>query len=729
MTQLVGGRSQLSAEDRGLIDIDGNHAASVGSPVKTERRIGQSGQGRGSGVVVGVGQLDTVDPRAEDVRGDLGGINKSRDESELVSGNRAVSAQREAQVREQREDAGQATEVNEPVGSVVSVGEARSTQNQGNVPLDGFLVAHRDEQVNVQISYSIDRQVSSVGVRVDRVAEASSQATSNSVISAEFPVGASSGSGARRTTQETLTVGSAPTALLLSSASLAVSDASAFIVAGTGGKSEGVGNSQNVELSAERVGTNRDLTNTSLIGDGKGQRVSDGSVDILEDDTVGAEGFPSERNGNSSSVTRDRNTRRLSGVGLVPSAVTLDLEVVRTTISVSSVVGDEQVVGVGILRSFDASEVDQNTVFSVPSVPEGEEVSIGNGTDRAGLEDPRVKREFVTILNAEARERSGTSAVRADVARLASAAIVTANTVTRARVGALSTSGARRSSGTGLSGEDFGQTASTVVVDVGSNRNVTRSANVEAAVLPSDGELDLVDGETASSFSLSNEALEGSGQSGARIEITRRNLTRGGQRVGVVQEQELVPSDTLVLLSAETSDTESLAVLSVVDVNVGVVTTTTQTDVVGVKVTSGGDFNEDVTADEVVTSTRGTNTRASSDGSEGGVVDLLDEVVTVLADVEDVIVGTNSEGVVDGRTARSDVATLSQVPSTNRCVVGSNLEVFTARSQLPLTNNVRRIEADGALTGNVDGNVRVTSRRASTEDVTSVLNNPDSINE
>lgn len=675
--------------------------------------------------------MDTVDPRTENVRGNASSINKSRDESELVGGNRSVGAQREAQVREQTEDVGQATEVDEPVGSVVSVGEARSTQNQSHIPLDGFLVAHGDEQVNVQIVLSGDGQVSGVGVGVDRVAKASSQATSNQCVSAVLPVAAGSGSRARRTTQEALTAGSAPTASIKSSASLTISDVSANVSANA--RTEGEGKAsvdrQNIELGAKRVGTNRDLTNASGCTKSEGQITSNRSVDVLEDDTVGAEGVPSERNGGGGGITRKNNAGTLCGSRLEPSSVVASNgNSVRTTISVSSIVGDEQVVSVGSLRGFDSGEVDQNTILSVPSVPEGEEVSIGDGANSASLEDPRVKRELVTILNAEAREGCGTSAIRTDVTSVTSAASCTANTVTRARVGALSASSARRSGGTSLSGKNFSQTASTVVVDVGGNRDITRSANVETAVSPGDGELNLVDGSTASCLGLRNEdGLKSSGQSSARIEITRSNLTRGGQRSSIVQEQELVPSDTLVLVGAKTIDTKSLASLSVVDVDVGVSTTTAQTDDISSEVTSGRDFNKDLAALKVVTSTRSTNTSTSAESSEGGIVELLDEEVALSVDIEDIVESTNSEGVVDGRTANVDVATLTQVPSTNRCVVSSDDEVVTARSQLPLTDNVRRIEAHGRLTRNIDGNVRITNRMASTPDVTSVLNNPDGI--
>lgn len=730
LTKLFGGGSKSSAKDWELIDVDGDHTTSVGSPVKTERRIGQGGKSRGGSVVVSVSQLDTVDPRAENIGGNASSINKGRDEGKLVVVNRVVSTQREAQVREQAEDVGQATKVNKPVGSVISVGVARRTQNQSHIPLDGFLVTHGNEQVDVQIVDGVDRQVSSVGVRVDGVAKVSSQTTSNKGVSAELPVLASSGSRTRGTTKEALAAGSAPTALRLSSADFTVSFSSTLIIANAGSQNEGLAtvDSQNVEFRAERVGTNRDLTNASITFDLHGQSSKSRSVDVLEDDTVGTEGFPSERDDGSDASGLNVNTSTLGSGRFVPSSRSSNGKEVRTTIRVGGIVGDEQVVGVERLRGLDLSEVDQDAVFSVPSVPEGEEVRIGDSTNGASLEDPRVKRELVAVLNIEAREGSRASAIGTNITGIALATVGTAGTVTGARVRALSASVASGSSLTSLSGKDFSQAARTVVVDVGGNSDVTRSANVEDAIGVCFGELRLVDGRSASGFSLRlKDVAKSFGQVIARIEVTRRNLTRSRQRSNIVHKQELIPSDTLVLVSAKAANAKSLASESVVDVDVGVSTTTAQTKNISVEVAGCRNFNEDLVALNVVTSTTSTNTSTNRESSEGSIVELLDEEVTLNVDVEDIIEGTDSEGVVDGSTANLGLATFTQIPSTNRGVVSSDDKVVAARSQLPLTNNVRRIKAYGALTRNVDGNVRITSRRASTVDITSVLNNPDGV--
>lgn len=183
----------------------------------------------------------------------------------------------------------------------------------------------------------------------------------------------------------------------------------------------------------------------------------------------------------------------------------------------------------------------------------------------------------------------------------------------------------------------------------------------------------------------------------------------------------------MVFLSAKTVNTKGLASESVVDVYVGESTTTTQTNNIGVEVTSSRNFDHDLVALNVVTSTARTNTSTNRESAETGFVELLDEEVTFSVDIEYIIKGTNSESVVDSSTANLLVTTFSQVPSTNGGVESSNDEVVPARSQLPLTNDVRRIEGGTTLTGYVEGDVRVTSRSASTMYVTSVLNNPESV--
>lgn len=728
LTQFGGSRSESSAEDGELIDVDGDHTTSVDSPVETERRVGQGGKSGGSSVVVSVSQRNGVDPRAENVGGNARSINEGRDEGELVVVDRVVGTQREAQVGEQTEDVGQATKVNEPVGSVVGVGQARGTQNQGHIPLDGFLVAHGNEQIDVQIVDSADGQVSSVGVGVDRVAEASSQTTSNKGVSAELPVLASSGSRARGTSEEALAAGSAPTALRLGSAGFAVIFNSAIIDAVTSSQSEVTVNSQNVELSAERVGTNGDLTNARVTGDLNGQSAGNRSIDVLEDDTVGAEGLPGERDDGVGTSGLNVNTSSLRSSISVPSGGGGNSEGVRTTVRVGGVVGDEQVVGEDGLRSFDLGEVDQDAIFSVPSVPEGEEIRFGNSADDASLEDPRGKREFVAVVNTEARELSGTSAVGANIATGAGATSGSASTVTRARVGALSASRASGNGLTTLSGKNFSQAASAVVVDVGNDRNVARSANVKDAIIVGSREGILVDSGSASGFSLRLEdSAKSSGQVVARIEVARRNLTGFRQRSSVVEEQELVLGDTLILISAKAANTESLASKSVVDVDVGESTTAAQAMQVSPQVTSSRNFDEDISALEVVTSTAVANTRTDGEIGVGSSEELLDEEGALFADEEDIVVSADGEGIVDGSTANVRFAALSQFPATNRSVESSDDEVVAARSQLPVTDNMRRIEVDAALTGHMDGNVRITSRSANAVDSTSILNNPEGV--